>query len=90
MIASGHPPSPRLRFGPRRRYGADLLSCSCELPPVGPRDFGVGKLLPNDLVKQLAEAVGSMLAQAAPRRIRPVPAPSSRPRSGCSFSTPAA
>ena len=55
MIASGHPPSPRLRFGPRRRYGADLLSCSCELPPVGPREFGVGKLLPNDLVRQLAE-----------------------------------
>ena len=42
------------------------------------------------LVRKSAEAVGSMLAQAAPRRVRPVPAPSSRPRSGCSFSTPAA
>ena len=40
MIASGHPPSPRLRFAPRRRYGADLLSCSCELPPVGLADSG--------------------------------------------------
>ena len=53
-------------------------------------DLTLDKLIVEEAAQgNSAEAVGSMLAQAAPRRIRPVPAPSSRPRSGCSFSTPA-